>query len=89
MEYKVYFDVFLCDRFTSNFMRNCQLCDDVGIRTTVEITVTETPTKEYIAKIIKIINIHSYKLKGIFEVIFDIKEIYLVEILSNLISKWQ
>lgn len=55
MEYKVYFDVFLCDRFTSNFMRNRQLCDDVGIRTTVEITVTETPTKEYIAKIIKIL----------------------------------
>lgn len=55
MKYKVYFDVFLCDRFTSNFMRNCQLCDDVGIRTTVEITVTETPTKEYIAKIIKIL----------------------------------
>lgn len=55
MEYKVYFDVFLCDRFTSNFMRNRQLCDDVGIRTTVEITVTETPTKEYIAKIIKVL----------------------------------
>ena len=38
-------------------------------------------TTKYIAKMTKIINIHSYKLKGIFEVIFDIKEIYLVEIL--------
>ena len=55
MKYKLYFNVFLCDRFASNFMRNCQLCDDVGIRTTIEVTVSDTPTKEYITKIIKVL----------------------------------
>lgn len=52
--YRLYFSVILCDRFTSNFMRTCELCDHVGIRTTVTMTTNEEPTDEYIKKITKV-----------------------------------
>lgn len=56
MKYKLYFDVIQCDRFCSNFIRNCDLgIDDYGVGATVSFTTETEPTEEYIEKMIKIL----------------------------------
>lgn len=55
MKYRLYFDVILCDRFISKFMRTCALCDDVGIGQTLSFDTTSEPTKEYIEKMTKVL----------------------------------
>lgn len=54
MKYKLFFDVVLCDRLYSNFMRGCDLgIEEVGTSGTVSFTTSEEPTEEYIEKMIK------------------------------------
>ena len=54
MKYKLFFDVILCDRFCSNFIRVCNLgISDYGVAGIVSFTTETEPTDEYIEKIIE------------------------------------
>jgi len=53
MVYKLYFDVVICDKQMSDFMRACDLCDGIGVRATISIKSTIKPTEEYIKKLTK------------------------------------
>ena len=54
MKYKLYFNVIICDRFCSNFIKNCDLgIEEYGVAGTVSFTTQTEPTNEYIERIIK------------------------------------
>lgn len=55
MKFRLYFDVVLCSKFTSNLMRVCQLPQDIGVNMEVTMDTEENPTKEYIDKIVKVL----------------------------------
>lgn len=54
MKHKLVFDVIQCDRFCSNFIRNCDLgIDHYGVAGKISFTTETEPTDEYIEKMIK------------------------------------
>lgn len=57
MKYKYYFEVVVCDRFCSSFIRNCDLgTDEYGHKATISFKTNTKPTKKNIEKICKILN---------------------------------
>lgn len=53
MDYKIVLNATMCDRFTSNFMKACDLgIENVGVPVKISITIENEPTDEIIQKII-------------------------------------
>ena len=53
MDYKIVLNAKMCDRFTSNFMKACDLgIENVGVPVKISITIENEPTEEIIEKII-------------------------------------
>lgn len=56
MKYKLYFNVIMCDRFCSNFIKGCDLgIEEYGVTGTVSFITETEPTNEYVEKMIKIL----------------------------------
>lgn len=61
MEYKLFFTAIMCDRLCSKFMKMCDLgVEDVGVEVDMSFTTTTEPTKEYINKIILVLESTKY-----------------------------
>lgn len=61
MEYKLFFTALMADRICSKFMKMCDLgVEDVGVEVDMSFVTSTKPTKEYIDKIILVLESTKY-----------------------------
>lgn len=82
MEYKLFFTAIMCNRLCGKFMKMCDLgVEDVGVEVDMSFTTTTEPTKEYINKIILVLESTKYYKE--LEKYFANVKLDRIEVVSN------